>query len=380
MCHPPLRVAFCHYTSDVCGGSDRSLLDFVLSLDRDVFTPFMILRTGDPLTERYRNAGCTVAEIPFVPPRRALEWGKLARFFLAYGPHVFETSRLLRRWKIDVVHVNTINNLQCPVAARLAGCLLVWHVREMTGDSRIGRAMRAMVARIAHLVMTCSDAVSVTLSACGDRVHTVYDGIDLSEYPDPGGLDRERAPIIACIGRLEHWKGQHVLVEALADVFREHPEARAWIVGGSAVNKPAYLPALQRRCSELDIAARVEFMGIRHDIPDLLQQAALLVLPSVTPEPFGRTVVEAMAASCPPVATGAGGPLESIEHGVSGLLVTPDDAGALAGAINLLLDDPALARRLGCAGRQRALAHFSLETMSATMSALLNQAAGRQSE
>ena len=380
MRQPPLRVAFCHYTSDVCGGSDRSLLDFVLRLDRDAFTPFMILRTGDPLADRYREAGCTVAEIPFVPPRKALEWAKLARFFLAYGPHVLQTARLLRRWEIDVVHVNTINNLQGPVAARLAGCPLVWHVREMTGDSRIGRAMRTLVARLAHLVMTCSDAVSASLPACGDRVHTVYDGIDLSEYPDPGDLDRERAPIIACVGRLEHWKGQHVLVEALPDVFRAHPEARAWIVGGAAVNKPAYLPALQQRCRELDIAERVAFMGIRHDIPDLLRQAALLVLPSVTPEPFGRTVVEAMAAGCPPVATAAGGPLESVEDGVSGVLVTPDDAGALAGAINRLLADPALARQLGCAGRQRALAYFSLETMAATMSALLNQAAGRSSE
>jgi glycosyltransferase involved in cell wall biosynthesis len=248
MTEPPLRVAFCHYSSDVCGGSDRSLLDLVLQLDRHAFTPFMILRTGDPLADRYREAGCTVAEIPFVPPRKALDVPKLARFFLCYTPHVIRTAGLLRRWRIDVVHVNTIHNLQGAVAARLAGRPLVWHVREMTGDSRIGRAMRSLVAQLAHQVMTCSDAVSASVSACGDRVHTVYDGIDLSEYPDPGNLERERAPIIACVGRLEHWKGQHVLVEALPGVFREHPDARAWIVGGAAVNKPEYLPALQRRC------------------------------------------------------------------------------------------------------------------------------------
>lgn len=372
----PLRVAFCHYTSDVCGGSDRSLHDFVLRLDRTRITPYMILRTGDPLAARYRAMGCTVAEIAFVPPRKALEWGKLARFFVAYGPHVLQTARLLRRWKIDVVHVNTINNLQGPAAARLAGCRLVWHVREMTGDGAIGRAMRALVARSAHLVMTCSNAVSDSLAACGDRVHTVYDGVDLSEYPDPGTFAKERPPIIACVGRLEHWKGQHVLVEALPEVFREHPDARAWIIGGPAVNKPEYLPSLEARCQALGIADRVDFMGIRQDIPELLRQAALLVLPSVTPEPFGRTVVEAMAAGCPPVATAAGGPLESVEDGVSGVLVPPDDAGALAHAINGLLADPARARQLGCAGRQRALDFFSLETMTATMTALLLEAGG----
>jgi glycosyltransferase involved in cell wall biosynthesis len=103
----------------------------------------------------------------------------------------------------------------------------------------------------------------------------------------------------------------------------------------------------------------------------------MLVLPSVTPEPFGRTVVEAMAAGCPPVATAAGGPLESVEDGLSGLLVPPDDAEALAGAISRLLADPALARQLGRAGRRRALEHFSLQTMTTTMSTLLRQAAGR---
>lgn len=374
----PIRVAFCHYTSDVCGGSDRSLFDYVTHLDRNVITPFMILRTGDPLAEDYRKTGCAVAEIPFVPPRKALDPKKLARFFLFFPPHVYQTRRWLRRWKIDVVHVNTSNNLQGAVAARLAGCPLVWHVRELSGDGVVGRVMRGLVARLAHVVMTCSDAVSASLPACGDRVHTVYDGIDLSEYPEPADLDLVRAPIVACVGRLEHWKGQHVLVEALPRIFEAHPDARVWIIGGPAVNKPEYLPGLEARCQALGVAAQVEFMGVRHDVPDLLRQAALLVLPSVTPEPFGRTVVEAMAAGCPPVATAAGGPLESVEDGISGLLVAPDDASALAGAVNRLLTDPTLARKLGRAGRQRALSHFSLETMSATMSGLLIEAAGRR--
>ena len=86
MAEPPLRIAFCHFTSDVGGGSDRSLFDLVTHLDRDAFAPFLILRTGDPLGARYRKAGCTVAEIPFVPPRKALDVAKLAGFFFSYVP------------------------------------------------------------------------------------------------------------------------------------------------------------------------------------------------------------------------------------------------------------------------------------------------------
>jgi glycosyltransferase involved in cell wall biosynthesis len=376
MAEPPLRIAFCHFTSDVGGGSDRSLFDLVTHLDQDAFTPFLILRSGDPLAARYREAGCTVAEIPFVPPRKALDARKLASFSLYYLPHVLRAARLLRRWRIDVVHVNTINNLQGPVAARLAGCALVWHVRELAGEGRIGRAMRGLVARLAHVAVANSKAVAESLAGCGDRVHTVYNGIDLSEYPEPD-CTAPREPLIACVGRLEPWKGQHVLVEALPTIFQAHPGATAWFVGGPAVNKPSYLPALQARCTELGIATRVAFTGARNDVPAILRRATLLVLPSVEPEPFGRTLVEAMAAGCPPIATAAGGPLEIIEDGVNGLLVPPGDAGALADAVKGLLADPARARALGGSGRERVLAQFTVDKMVEEMSQVLLRAAGQ---
>lgn len=375
MAQAPLRVAFCHYTSDVGGGSDRSLFDLVTHLDRTQFTPFMILRSGDPLAGAYRKAGCTVAEISFVPPRKALAFRKLAAFFITFLPHALRAARLLRKWRIEVVHVNTINNLQGPVAARLAGRPLVWHVREIAGEGRIGRAMRGLVARLAHIAVANSNAVAESLAACGDRVRVVYNGIDLCEYPDPD-CTTPREPLIACVGRLEPWKGQHVLVEALPEILAKHPDARAWFVGGPAVNKPEYLPGLQSRCTELGIAARVIFTGPRMDVPEILRMATLLVLPSVDPEPFGRTLVEAMAAGCPPIATAAGGPLEIIEEGVNGVLVAPGDATALAAAIHDLLANPDRARAMGKAGRNRATTRFSLDRMVEEMSLILKNAAG----
>lgn len=372
----PLRVAFCHYTADIGGGSDRSLFDLVTHLDRERFTPHLILRTGDPLAARYRAAGLTVAELPFVPPRKALDPVKLARFAAFYLPHSLAVSRLLRAWRIDVVHVNTLYNLQGPCAARLARRPLVWHVREMAGEGRIGRAFRGLVARWATLAVANSDAVAASLAGCGDRVHRVYNGIDLAEYPEPD-WDAPREPLIVCAGRLEPWKGQHVLVEALPEIFRDHPKAEAWFVGGPAVNKADYLPALEARCAELGIADRVTFTGVRSDIPEILRRAALLVLPSVDPEPFGRTIVEAMAAGCPPVATAAGGPLEIIHDGHSGLLVPPGDPVALAAAVTGLLADPLRARALGRAGRARAVAEFGLAGCVARMESLLLRAGGR---
>lgn len=369
----PIRIAFCHYTADVCGGSDRSLFDLVTHLDREVFACHLILKTGDPLADAYREAGCTVAQIPFVPPRRALEWGKLLAFFGFFWPHVFRVAWLLLRWRIDLVHVNTINNLQGAVAARLARRPLVWHVRELVPQSRADAMLRKAVARLATRVVANSPAVAATLMESGDRVHTILNGIDLTEYPDVPASDQARfseQPRIVCVGRQEPWKGQHVLVEALPAVFTAHPGAQCWFVGGGAVNKPDYAPGLVARCEALAISDHVRFTGIRHDIPALLGEAAVLVLPSVTPEPFGRTLVEGMAAGCPVVATAAGGPLDIVEADVSGVLVSPDDSQALSVALIRLLDDPQGAQAMGAAGQRRARQHFSLERLVAEMAEL----------
>lgn len=369
----PIRIAFCHFTADICGGSDRSLLDLVTHLDRRRFQPFMILRSGDPLTQVYEDAGLDVFTLPFVPPRRALEWGKLFRFFFWFWPHAIRAAVQLRRWQVDLVHVNTINNLQGAFAARLALRPLIWHVRELAPSSRVDRVLRGLVCHMATRAVANSPAVANTLRTCGPRLRTVLNGIDLSEYPrEAAGLEArfDKAPLVVCVGRQEPWKGQHVLVEALPALFETHPDVRVWFVGGAAVNKPDYAPGLVARCTELGIAESVTFTGIRTDIPDILQQAAVLVLPSVTPEPFGRTLVEGMAAGCAVVATAAGGPLDIVEDGVSGLLVPPDDPAALSEAIGGLLEDPSGAASLARAGHERAWARFSLDRLVAEMAEL----------
>jgi glycosyltransferase involved in cell wall biosynthesis len=102
----------------------------------------------------------------------------------------------------------------------------------------------------------------------------------------------------------------------------------------------------------------------RDELPSLYRSSGMLVLPSVWEEPFGIPLVEAMASGLPVVATRVGGIPEIVEHGVTGLLVPPDDPDALAGAIAELLVDPSRARELGEAGRRRAEERFSWETVA----------------
>src|SRR5205823_8186433 len=110
----------------------------------------------------------------------------------------------------------------------------------------------------------------------------------------------------------------------------------------------------------LGLGRRVIFTGLRLDIPELLSELTVSVLPSLS-EGLSNVVLESMAAEVPVVATRVGGNPEAVEDGVSGLLVAPRDAGGLARAIRRVLDDRELAERLGRAGRQRIVEHFANE-------------------
>jgi len=355
----------------------------VTHLPRACFEPVMLLRAGDPMAERYRAEGMVVEEFRLIPPRRALEWTKLARFFVNFWPSTLRLARAMRRWNADAVHVNTLFNVQGAVAARLARRPLVWHIRELVPGSRAAGLMLRLVPLLATRAVAISTAVSETLAACGERVQIVFDGIDLEPLEEADG-ERGRGalgleagqPLVVTVGRIEPWKGQRTLIEAAPAILAAFPEARILIVGGPAVNKPEYAEGLRQRCEELGVAGRVCFTGIRDDVPDILAAADVLVLPSATPEPFGLTVAEAMAVGCPVVATAAGGPLDTVVDGETGYLVPPESPDAVAEKVCVLLADPKGARAMGDRGRVRVRERFTIERVADEMGMLLERITG----
>jgi glycosyltransferase involved in cell wall biosynthesis len=157
--------------------------------------------------------------------------------------------------------------------------------------------------------------------------------------------------VTAC--RLERWKGQALLLDALA-LLKDKPGWSAWVVGG--VQRPheqSYFDELNARAQSAGIGDRVRFLGQRGDVPRLLAAADVHCQPNTSPEPFGIAFVEALYAALPVVSTRMGGALEVVDD-VCGILVPPDDAPALAAALASLIDDPSARARLGSAGPARA--------------------------
>ncbi len=133
------------------------------------------------------------------------------------------------------------------------------------------------------------------------------------------------------------------------------------MVNGQVVEP--YKSELEGYALRLGLGGRVVFTGFRLDIPELLSEVAVSVLPCVSSEGLSNTLLESMAAGVPVVATRVGGNPEVVEEGVTGLLVPPRDPQALASGICRLLENPELGSRFGRAGRQRVTQHFSLERM-----------------
>jgi len=191
----------------------------------------------------------------------------------------------------------------------------------------------------------------------------VYPGAELDRFdpamlPPPGQARRllglpETGPLIVLAGRLQRWKGMHVLVEAMPQVLAEFGSATAVLVGGTHDLEPDYPDYLRGRIASLGLEGRVILAGLQSNVA-LWMQAADVVVHASDAEPFGIVVVEAMALNKPVVAGDAGGPAEIITHGENGLLAPYGDPDALAGAVLTYLRDPQFARHVGAAAGKRA--------------------------
>jgi glycosyltransferase involved in cell wall biosynthesis len=191
-------------------------------------------------------------------------------------------------------------------------------------------------------------------------------------------------PVIGCVARLMHGKGQIPLLEAFAVVRQTVPAARLVLAGLSAEAAPDgqgdYRDYIVRRIDSLGLQGVVTLPGFlpQSDMPEFYGALDVLAHPSLE-EPFGLAVVEAMASMRPVVAVDRGGIPEIVRREVDGLLVPAEDPAAMAAAIIEVLGEPALAQRLAHSGRQRVLETFTLEIQAAAMERVYAQVVARRS-
>jgi len=166
------------------------------------------------------------------------------------------------------------------------------------------------------------------------------------------------------VARFQRGKGHHVFIEAAFMVCRQMPEARFVVIGDTLLGlEPQYKAEIEEQVNRCGLSRSVTLMGWRNDVATILGDVDVLAHPSIAPESFGLSVVEALCQGKPVVASRHGGLVEVLADGETGLLVPPGDASALAEKILLLLHDADLRRQIGERGREMALQRFSAERM-----------------
>jgi glycosyltransferase involved in cell wall biosynthesis len=198
-----------------------------------------------------------------------------------------------------------------------------------------------------------------------EQMSTIHSGVDVVCFMSNhiNVMEKKRslglpsnALIVGFVGWLLPIKGPMVLLRAMSEIWKKHPEIILVLVGKGELDSELRTEVLQ-----LDAISKVKFLGWRDDVDEIMQLIDILVLPSLN-EGMGRVLVEAMAAGKPVVASNVGGIPDLVQHDYNGLLVLPGDVKALAASIELLIDDPEKAKLMGQRGRELC-PHFSVERM-----------------
>jgi glycosyltransferase involved in cell wall biosynthesis len=279
-------------------------------------------------------------------------------------------SRILKQLKPDIVHAHdphgvAMAGLALSMSTQLAKPPLV-AARRVDFHLR-GSSLSRWKYRQVDCFLCASEAIRQMLIGDGvpaARAVTVHEGIDLErvEAAPPANLHAElwlphHAPIVGNVAALVPHKGQRHLIEAARLVLPQVPDARFVIAGEGELR-----PALERQIKDHHLEKHVLLAGFRPDVLSLHKAFDIFVMSSVT-EGLGTSILDAMAAGKPVVATTAGGIPEVVVDGETGFLVPPRDHDAMAAAIVKLLKDDALRNRMGKAGRARARTVFSAERM-----------------
>jgi glycosyltransferase involved in cell wall biosynthesis len=310
---------------------------------------------------------------------------------LYYPSYGFQLANELRKQQFDIVHLNHLFQYIPIIRAFNPTIKIVLHM-HIDWLAQLNQKMLEAQLKSVDLILSCSQYITNRIQQrfphLANRCQTLHNGVDTHQFTQnhPVTVSSEATePSLLFVGRVSPEKGIHTLLDAFELVLKEYPKTKLAIVGKEAMLAPdelfisdedektqelksfypgSYLEKLHQRMSE-KVAAQVTFTGaIRHSkLPDYYHNASIFVFPSLWHEPFGMTLVEAMAAGLPVVATEVGGVPEIVEVEKTGFLVERGNVEQLADRLIKLLADEQVRHSMGQSGQQRVLAHFAWENV-----------------
>ena len=353
------------------GGAQEHVYSLVTRLDPAYYDVCVVSLSHGSSVRRLEKAGIDICVIDEPDDRRAVQ--ALAEVLAPMEPEIVHNHM----YRAEVLGTRAALLLGEKGCKRPAVISTVHSSRVRCSDDRV--ALRQLTPLMDRLIAV-SKAIEQKIreeGRTGAPVSLIYNGVDLQRYNhqqpcctlhDDYSIP-ESSPIVGVVARLEAEKGHRTLIDAWPLVLAAHPEAWLLVVGEGSERD-----SLEAQAASLGVSGRVVFTGRREDVPAVTAALDISVLPSYR-EAQGLSVLEAMALGRPVVASEVGGIPEMIEDGISGLLVPPNDAGALAEAVIRLLSDHPYADMIARRGHDLVHDRFCIELMVNAIENLYDEAA-----
>ncbi|MBN1824047.1 MAG: glycosyltransferase [Endomicrobiales bacterium] len=336
------KILYLDTPLDPPGGGQMSLLLLLKNLDRSRFEPRVFVSNECSYLGTLRQNGITSA--------------------VAEPEELF---RKIKEFAPEIIHCNsstTYYAFRGALAAKILKIPFIWHVRVLKPVFFKDNAIYALAGR----VVAISEAVKNKFKR-SDKTIVVHNGTDTELFsPNTDGTRirtelgiPENARLIGAIGRLDPWKGHRYFVAAAGKMLERTGKDLYFYIAGPGTDEQKM--KLEKQIRDLALENRFMLLGFRKDPETLLASTDIVVHPTSEGEPFGRTIIEAMASAKPVVVASGGGQDDIIINEKNGLSVKPADPEAIADACLRILDNQGLAEKLAAEARKDAEKRFSAE-------------------
>ncbi len=380
------------------GGPGKSLFYILKYLDRSQIIPYVLIPKDEVFSERLKAEGIyenIILDKRFPEnlkrPRLGIAFQKEGNNqtgyldtlmkFLSVLLNIIDMLSLivtspfwLRKNKIDVIYCN---GTQAKVVGALIGfvnwCPVIWHVRNIQQTKLLGYVINTLSKlSVVRRIICVSSATAKPFAQVKQKVRVIYNGVDIGNY-NPATIEGElRAKynlsnetiVIGSTGRIVPRKGYDLFIKSakiVIDLLDEKSRDIKFVIVGDTPYffQDDHLSYLKKLVTQNGLDDYFIFTGYKKEVKEYLKDFDIFVIPSNYPDPFPRSVIEAMAFELPSIGfKGAGGIVESIDDGVTGFLCDPGDVAQLGDYILELVKDADLRNKMGLAGRKRVKDNF----------------------
>ena len=365
------RILFVE-TGSGFGGSAKYLYELLSRLDKGRFESYVIYSGDGSYLQKIKTKGipCHQLKLSLASPRRPIISYLYLFFWFIFSafPNAIRIFSFIKRNKIDLIYLNNelLTHFPSIIAGKFSGAKIVCHnhgLRQLT-------FLEKRFVPFVDLFICVSEASRAAIKDAigGKPIKVVLNGLDIRDY-DLNAIIlaaeiqkiKQKNKIVGMVGRIVEWKGHENFVEAAARVLKLNKNVFFILVGDDLNQDKVFLNRLKNRISDLGIGNNFIFTGWKEDIRPYVFGFDVYVHPSIEPEPFGLTVIEAMALGKPVVASRLGALSEIIEDGKDGYLYEPKNTDHMVEKISRLLLDEQLRQTLGQHAREKVAASFTIE-------------------